>query len=116
MGSGGIDTRFRDLGINWRRVVSFTPRPPLYPQGNISRYLWDKKLGGFQNRSGRRGEERIRYSIGTSAPTTRLSIVASHYTDCYNISKLCLGPSNCVRACVRVCVRARAFRTVFKIN
>jgi hypothetical protein len=36
--------------------VSFTPRP-LYPQGNITWYPLDRRLGGPQSRSGRGGEE-----------------------------------------------------------
>jgi hypothetical protein len=46
-----------DLGTRWRRVVSFTPRPP-YPQGNSPRYPLDRRLGGPQIRSGRGGEEK----------------------------------------------------------
>jgi hypothetical protein len=49
---------FLDLGTRWRLVVSFTPRP-LYPRGKIPRYPLDRRLGGPQNRSGRRREEKI---------------------------------------------------------
>jgi hypothetical protein len=35
-GSGCIDPRFLELGISWRWVVSFTPRP-LYPRGKNPR-------------------------------------------------------------------------------
>jgi hypothetical protein len=31
--SGCIDQRFRNLGISWRRVFSYTPLP-LYPRGS----------------------------------------------------------------------------------
>jgi hypothetical protein len=43
-------------------MVGFTPLP-LYPRGNISRYLLDKRRGGPQARSGRYGEERNLCSI-----------------------------------------------------
>jgi hypothetical protein len=57
-GSGCIDPRFLDLGTSWRLVVSFTPRP-LYPRGKSPRYTLDRRLGGPQSRSGRRGEENL---------------------------------------------------------
>jgi len=38
-------------------MVSFTPQP-LYPQGKISWYSSDRRLGGPQNSSGRAGEEK----------------------------------------------------------
>jgi hypothetical protein len=44
-------------------VVSFTPRP-LYPQGKRPRYPLDKRLGGPQYRSGRRGKEKILPLLG----------------------------------------------------
>jgi hypothetical protein len=56
-GSGFIASRIIDLGIRWRWVVSFTPRP-LYPQGKSSWYPLDTKLGGPQSRSGRGDEEK----------------------------------------------------------
>jgi hypothetical protein len=36
---------FFDLGIRWRGVVSFTPRP-LYPQGKSPWYPLDRRLDG----------------------------------------------------------------------
>jgi hypothetical protein len=48
---------FFDLGTRWRWVASFTPRP-LYPQKKSPWYPLDRKLGGFQSRSGRGGEEK----------------------------------------------------------
>jgi hypothetical protein len=36
-GNGGIALRILDLGIRWRWVISFTPRP-LYPQGKSPWY------------------------------------------------------------------------------
>jgi hypothetical protein len=50
-GSGGIAPRILDLGIRWRWVVSFTPRP-LYPQGKSPQYPLGRTLGGPQSRSG----------------------------------------------------------------
>jgi hypothetical protein len=52
-GSGCINPHFLDLGTNWRRVVSFTPRP-LYP-----RYPLHRRLGGPQSQSGPFGELKI---------------------------------------------------------
>jgi hypothetical protein len=48
--------------------VSFKPWP-LYPRGKISRYPLDRRLGGPQSRSGRRGEQKILYPTGTRNPT-----------------------------------------------
>jgi hypothetical protein len=48
--SGRIDPHFLVLGTSWRRVVSFTPEEK-------PRYTSDRRLGGFENRPGRRGEE-----------------------------------------------------------
>jgi hypothetical protein len=45
---------FFDLGIKWRWVVNFTPRP-LYPP---VKEPFDRRLGGSQSHSGRGGEER----------------------------------------------------------
>jgi hypothetical protein len=50
MGSGGcIDPHFLDLGISWRWVVSFTPRP-LYTPGESPLFPLDRRLGGPQSR------------------------------------------------------------------
>jgi hypothetical protein len=38
-------------------VVSFTPRP-FYPQGKSPRYPFDRRLGGAESQSRRRGEEK----------------------------------------------------------
>jgi hypothetical protein len=56
-GSGGIDPSVLDIGIRWRLVVSFTPRP-LRPQGKSFWYPLDRRLGGLQNRSGHSGEQK----------------------------------------------------------
>jgi hypothetical protein len=56
-GNGGIAPRILDLGIRWRWVVNFTPRP-LYPQRKSPWYPLDRGLGGHQSRSGRGGEEK----------------------------------------------------------
>jgi hypothetical protein len=52
-GGGCIDSRILDLGTGCRTVLSFTPRP------HYLRYPFNRRLGGSQNRSGRRAEERI---------------------------------------------------------
>jgi hypothetical protein len=48
---------FLDLGTRWRWVVSLTPLP-LYLRGESPRYPLDRRLGRFQRRSGRCGEEK----------------------------------------------------------
>jgi hypothetical protein len=63
-----IDPRFLDLGTSWRWGVSFTPRP-LYPRRKSPRYPLDRRLGGPQSRSGRRGEDKILVPTGTRTPT-----------------------------------------------
>jgi hypothetical protein len=45
-------------------VVGFTPRP-LYARGNSLRYTLDRRLGGPQSRSGRRGDKNILEPTGT---------------------------------------------------
>jgi hypothetical protein len=57
IGSGGITARILDLGIRWRWVVSFTPRP-LYPQEKGPWYPLDRRLGVPHSRSGSGGEEK----------------------------------------------------------
>jgi hypothetical protein len=52
----GIDPCFVDLGIKWRWVVSFTPRP-LYPLGKNPRYTSQRRLGETENRYRRCGVE-----------------------------------------------------------
>jgi hypothetical protein len=49
-------------------VVSFTTRP-LYPWGKNPQYQLDRRLGGPQSRSGRRGEEKILDPTGTRTST-----------------------------------------------
>jgi hypothetical protein len=71
-GSECIDPYFLHLGTSWRWVVSFTPRP-LNPRGKSSRYPLDRKLGGPQSQSGRRGEEKILDPTGSRTPTSRSS-------------------------------------------
>jgi hypothetical protein len=39
-------------------VVSFAPQP-FYPQGKSPQYPLNRRLGGPQNKSGRRGEKKI---------------------------------------------------------
>jgi hypothetical protein len=75
--SACIDPRILDLGTNWRWMVSFTPRS-LEPRRKSHRYPLDRRLGGPQNRSGRRGEERNRAPIWTQTPTPRPSSPNGH--------------------------------------
>jgi hypothetical protein len=67
-GSGGIAPRILDLGIRWKWVVSFTPRP-LYPRSKSPRHPLDLRLGGPPSRSGRGGEEKIPCSCRESNPS-----------------------------------------------
>jgi hypothetical protein len=65
--------------IGW--VVNITPRP-LYPRGKSPRYPFDRRLGGPQNRSGRRGEDKNLVPTGTRTPApSAVQPVASRYTD-----------------------------------
>jgi hypothetical protein len=50
-----------DLGATWRLVVIFKPLP-LYRRGKSPQYPLDRRLGGPHSRSGRRGEEKIRFA------------------------------------------------------
>jgi hypothetical protein len=62
-------------------MVSFRPLP-LCPLGKGLRYPLDRRLGGPQSRSGRRGEEKILEPTGTQTPTSSvIQPVASRYTD-----------------------------------
>jgi hypothetical protein len=67
--SGCIVPHFLDLDSSWRWVVSFTTQP-LYPRGESPRYPLDRRLGGPQNRSGRRREEKILVLTETRTPTS----------------------------------------------
>jgi hypothetical protein len=54
----------------------------VYPWGKSPLYPSDRRLGGPQSRSGRRGEEKILDPTGTRIPIPRSSsAVASRYTD-----------------------------------
>jgi hypothetical protein len=55
MGKWMYKSTLSDLGTSWRWVVSFTPLP-LYPRWKSPRYPLDRRLGGPQSQSGRRGE------------------------------------------------------------
>jgi hypothetical protein len=80
--SGCIDPHFLDIGTSWRWVVSFTSRP-LYPREKSPKYPLDRRLGGLQSWSGRRGEEKILdpYRDSKSDPSVAQP-VASRNTDC----------------------------------
>jgi hypothetical protein len=53
---GGTVPRIFNFGMRQRRVVTFTRRQ-LYPQGKRLRYPLNRKLDGFQSRSGHSGGE-----------------------------------------------------------
>jgi hypothetical protein len=96
------DPRFLDFGISWGWVVSFTPRP-LYPRGKIPQCPLDRRLGGPQSRSGRRGEEKMLDPIGTRTPTPRSSS-----------QKPVAIPTALSRLfCFQVCVLFRIFLTTY---
>jgi hypothetical protein len=63
-------------------VVSFTLLP-LYPREKSPQYLLDRRPGGPQSRSGRRGEEKILDPTGTrKSDLSVVHPVTSLYTDC----------------------------------
>jgi hypothetical protein len=77
-GRGDIAPRIPDLGIRWRWVISFTPRP-LYPQGKNPWCPLDRRLGGPLRRYGRGGEEKNRQLLpGLESPI--IKPVAQRYT------------------------------------
>jgi hypothetical protein len=63
--SGDKDPHVLDLG-------SFTPRP-FYSRVRSAQYPMERRLGGAQSRSGRRGEEKILDPTGTRTPIPRAS-------------------------------------------
>jgi hypothetical protein len=71
-GSGCVDPSFLDFGTTRWWVVIFTSLP-LYLRGKSPWYLLDRRLGGPQNRSGRRGGEKILDPTGTRTLTPRPS-------------------------------------------
>jgi hypothetical protein len=82
-GSGDIASRILELGIRWRCVVSFKTLP-LYPQGKSPSYPLDRRLSGFQSRSGRGGEEKNSQPLRRLKPPI-IELVAQRYT-----AELCL--------------------------
>jgi hypothetical protein len=56
-GSGGIAPRVLNLSARRRLVARFTYRP-LYLRGKSPQYIFDRRLGVPQSRSGRGGEEK----------------------------------------------------------
>jgi hypothetical protein len=69
-------------GTSWRWAVRFTPRP-LYLRGKNSRYPSNRRLGGPQTRSGRRGEYKILDPTKTRA---------AHSQSLYRLFKNCRSP------------------------
>jgi hypothetical protein len=74
----GIAPWILDLGTRRRWVVSFTPRP-LYPQEKNPWYPLDRRLGGFQSRSGRGAEEKNSQPLPGLEPPI-IQPVAQRYT------------------------------------
>jgi hypothetical protein len=64
---------------SWKWVVRLTPQP-LYPRGKSPRYPLDRRLGGPQSRSRRRGENCWPYRDSNSDPSV-VQPVTSRYTD-----------------------------------
>jgi hypothetical protein len=58
-----IDQYILNLSTRWRW--------PHYPQGKSPRYPLDRRLGGSQNQSGQRGEEKNLALTGTSTPISQ---------------------------------------------
>jgi hypothetical protein len=56
-----------NLGISWRRVVSFTLRP-IYPRKKKLRYPVYMRMGRYMSQSGRFGDEKISYPCQDSNP------------------------------------------------
>jgi hypothetical protein len=73
--------RFLHFGFSWQWVVTFMLLP-LYPRRKSPRYLFDKRLGGPQNRSGRCREDKILdpTETGTLSHPSVVQPVASRYT------------------------------------
>jgi hypothetical protein len=70
-----------DLGTSWRREVSYTLRS-LYLWRKTRRYPLDRRLGGPQDRSTRRGEQENLAPYGDSNfDPSAVQPVASRYTD-----------------------------------
>jgi hypothetical protein len=79
--SGCIDPHIHDLGTSWNSIVTFTSLS-FYARGKTTQYPLDRRLCKPQNRSGRRGEEKILEPTWTRTPTPLPSNHASHYTAC----------------------------------
>jgi hypothetical protein len=63
MGEGGdMAPRILNLNTRWRSVVSFTSRPLYYRRNSLWNQLGER-LEGLQNRSGRLGEEKVKFVI-----------------------------------------------------
>jgi hypothetical protein len=74
---------FFNLGTSWKLLASFTPRP-LHPRERKPRFPLDRRLGGPQSRSGRRGEETILTLPGLERrPLGRPIRSQSLYRRCY---------------------------------
>jgi hypothetical protein len=78
------------FGTSWKWVVRFTPRS-LYPHGNSPRYLLHRRLGGPQNRSGRRGQEKNLLLPGLELRTFGLP---AHSQSLYRLRNP--GPHTCI--------------------
>jgi hypothetical protein len=73
-----------NVATKWLAFVSWRSQP-FYPRGNSPRYLLNSRLGGPQNRSGRRGEEKNLTSAGTRTPTSRPSAIPTELSGSFTL-------------------------------
>jgi hypothetical protein len=82
VGSVCINPLFLDLYTSWKWAVSFTP-PPLYTRRKSPRYPQDRRLGGHQRRSGRRGEHCWPYRDSNSNPSVVVYLTTLNDVDTF---------------------------------
>jgi hypothetical protein len=76
---GGVDVQIHIFLTS--EVSGPLHAPDALPGGKSPRYPLDRRLGGPQSRSGRRGENSCPYRDSNSDPSV-VQPVASRYTDC----------------------------------
>jgi hypothetical protein len=67
MGECRYSSTILDLRVRWMWMLSYTSWP-IYPPGKKRRYPLDRRLGGPQSWSGRRGEVKISFPFRESIP------------------------------------------------
>jgi hypothetical protein len=72
-GSGCTYPHFLDLGTSWRSAAIFT---------SLALYPLDRRLGGLQTRSRRRGEGKNLTLSGQELQTLRRPVCSQSHTDC----------------------------------